>query len=207
MKNALIIFAHPEPKSMNGLLKNKAVEILQAMDYQVRVSDLYAIDFPAAIKKRDYPFYDSDFFDLQIAQVNAQRLNQQPKLIKEEQEKLLWADLVIFQFPLWWYSVPAIMKSYIDHVFSAGFAYAGNFALEGKQYLLSFTTGAPEFLWIKEKKGTIDQVLFHLDVGTFKMLKTEKLNPFIGFGTKRMSDSERNQLCIDYETHLQQQLQ
>jgi NAD(P)H dehydrogenase (quinone) len=43
--------------------------------------------------------------------------------IAAEQEKLLWADTVIFQFPLWWFSMPAIMKGWIDRVYAWGFAY------------------------------------------------------------------------------------
>ncbi len=103
---------------------------------------------------------------------------------------------------MWWYSVPAILKSYIDNVFSVGFAYAGNFALQGKKYLLSFTTGAPKFAWTPEKKGTIDQLLFHLDIGTFQMLRMEKLNPFIAYGTKRLSTIERENLIKSYEEYL-----
>lgn len=40
-----------------------------------------------------------------------------------EQEKLLWADTIIFQFPLWWYTMPAILKGWVDRVFTYRFAY------------------------------------------------------------------------------------
>lgn len=201
MKNILIVFAHPEPKSMNGLLKNKAVEILTNFGYQVKVSDLYAQKFPM-VGKEDFSFFNSDFFDLQQVQAEAQRLSQQPKFIQQEQDKLTWADIVIFQFPLWWYSVPAILKSYIDNVFSVGFAYAGHSALAGKKYMLSFTTGAPEQVWTKEIKGTMDQLLFHLDIGTFQMLKIEKLPPFIGYGSKRLSRIERREMVNAFGNHI-----
>ncbi len=75
MKNILIVFAHPEQSSMNGRLKNKAVETLRKIGHQVKVSDLYALDFPAAVRKSDFPFYQTDFFDLQMAQGEAQQLN------------------------------------------------------------------------------------------------------------------------------------
>lgn len=40
-----------------------------------------------------------------------------------EQEKQLWADIIIFQFPLWWFGMPAILKGWIDRVYAHGFAY------------------------------------------------------------------------------------
>lgn len=196
-----MVFAHPEPKSMNGLLKNRAIKVLTEMGYQVKLSDLYASDFPIG-GKEDFPFCSSDFFDLQQAQAEAQRLNRQPTFVQQEQELLEWADAIIFQFPLWWYSVPAILKSYFDNVFSVGFAYAGRFALEGKKYMLSFTTGAPEMVWTAERKGTIDQVLFHLDVGVFQMLRVMKLPPFVGYGSKRLSQMEREALIDSFGRHI-----
>ncbi|NRB47470.1 MAG: NAD(P)H-dependent oxidoreductase [Saprospiraceae bacterium] len=201
MKNILLVFAHPEPKSMNGLLKSRAMEVLTQMGYQVKVRDLYALDFPIG-GKADFPFYKSDFFDLQLAQAEAERSNRQPAFIKQEQEALEWADAIVFQFPLWWYSVPAILKSYFDHVFSVGFAYAGRFALEGKKYMLSFTTGAPEMAWTTERKGSMDQVLFHLDVGVFQMLRVVKLPPFVGYGSKRLSHPEREALIDSFGRHI-----
>ena len=49
---------------------------------------------------------------------------------KDEQRKLLAADLVILLFPLWWFSMPAIMKGWVDRVWDFGLAYgyqgAGN---------------------------------------------------------------------------------
>ena len=205
MKNILIVFAHPEPKSMNGRLKDRAVAVFTAAGHTVQVSDLYASQFPI-VGKADFPFYDAEFFDLQQAQAAAQKLNQQADFVQHEMDRLEWADLVIFQFPLWWYSVPAILKSYFDNVFSVGFAYAGRSALAGKPYLLSFTTGAPEFAWTTERKGTIDQLLFHLDVGTFSLLGMERLEPFIGYGSKRLSREERDGLVDEFEGFLERVL-
>lgn len=132
--NTLIIFAHPEPKSMNGLLKDKAIQTLEALGRPTQVSDLYAQNFQDAIDPVNFPFYQEDFFDLQLAQQQSQQLKQVPPQIQVEQDKLRWADVVIFQYPLWWYSVPAILKAYIDSVFTVGFAYAGANELAGKSF-------------------------------------------------------------------------
>lgn len=62
-----------------------------------------------------------------------------------EQAALVGADVVVWHFPFYWYSVPALMKKWIDDVLTRGFAYgSGGTALCGKHLLISFTTGAPE---------------------------------------------------------------
>lgn len=63
--------------------------------------------------------------------------------IAAEQQALLNADLIIWQFPFSWYSVPGLMKLWIDRVFLHGFSHGSHGQLAGKKLLLSFTTGAP----------------------------------------------------------------
>ena len=63
--------------------------------------------------------------------------------IKAEQEALLKADTVIFQFPLFWYNMPAILKHWIDKVFEYGFAFGAESKLTGKRVIVSFTIGSP----------------------------------------------------------------
>lgn len=63
--------------------------------------------------------------------------------VKTEQEFLLNADTIIFQYPLFWYNVPSILKEWMDSVFTYGFAFGkGNYQLEGKKIVVSFTTGS-----------------------------------------------------------------
>lgn len=62
--------------------------------------------------------------------------------VKKEQEALLKADIIIFQFPFYWYGVPGILKLWIDEVFTHGFAYGGSGnKLHGKHLLLGVTIG------------------------------------------------------------------
>ena len=65
--------------------------------------------------------------------------------VAAEQAALVEADVIVWHFPFYWYSVPALMKKWIDDVLTHGFAYgSGGTALHGKHLLLSFTTGAPK---------------------------------------------------------------
>ena len=62
--------------------------------------------------------------------------------IKHEQTLLLNHDIIVFQFPLYWYSCPAILKEWQDLVLEHGFAYGENGdKLAGKKLMLAISTG------------------------------------------------------------------
>ena len=64
--------------------------------------------------------------------------------VKREKEKLLRADYIILQFPMFWYNAPALMRQWFESVLEHGFAYGSKGkALEGKKLILSITTGSP----------------------------------------------------------------
>ena len=63
--------------------------------------------------------------------------------IEAEQAALLAADVIVLQFPFSWYSMPGLLKLWLDRVFLHGFSHGSNARLGGKKILFSFTTGAP----------------------------------------------------------------
>ncbi|SFS84311.1 NAD(P)H dehydrogenase (quinone) [Succinivibrio dextrinosolvens] len=64
--------------------------------------------------------------------------------VQTEQKALLDADLIIWQFPMFWYGIPALLKKWLEDVFAHGFAHGSQgTALKGKMLLISLTTGAP----------------------------------------------------------------
>ena len=82
--------------------------------------------------------------------------------VAAEQQKLIEADVIVLQFPFFWYSMPALMKKWVEDVFIHGFSHGstGN-KLHGKKLIVSFTYGAPESMY---KHGglqnyTIDEFL------------------------------------------------
>lgn len=65
--------------------------------------------------------------------------------VAAEQEALSRADLIVWQHPMQWYSVPPLLKLWIDKVLSHGWAYGQNgTALHGKSLLWAVTTGGSE---------------------------------------------------------------
>ena len=97
--------------------------------------------------------------------------------IAAEQAKLVKADVIVWQFPLNWYSVPALLKKWVDDVFAFGFAYDTAYRLEGKKLLLSFTTGAPEESY---QKCPISN-FFYPHRQTANFTKMEFLDPIVSY--------------------------
>ena len=71
--------------------------------------------------------------------------------VEREQKRLQEAEVIVFQFPFWWYGSPSIMHRYVEDVFAHGFAYGSTgTALHGKKLILSFTAGGPHSAYTKE---------------------------------------------------------
>ncbi len=65
--------------------------------------------------------------------------------MEREQELLLAHDRIVFQFPLYWYSSPALLKEWQDVVLTYGWAYgAEGTKLHGREFMLAISTGGPE---------------------------------------------------------------
>src|SRR5215472_11687746 len=106
--NVLLVFAHPEPQSLAASLRDVAVRELKAEGHEVRVSDLYAMRWKSEVGRPDFRSLAPDA-RLKVAAASGEAFAAQALTedVKAEQEKLLWADALILQFPLWWYSMPA----------------------------------------------------------------------------------------------------
>lgn len=81
--------------------------------------------------------------------------------VQAEQEKLLKADVIVWQFPVFWYSMPSLLRRWIEQVYTHGFAYGSTGEkLKGKKLFVSFTLGAPEAAYSREGVGyTIDEII------------------------------------------------
>ncbi|MBS4076671.1 NAD(P)H-dependent oxidoreductase, partial [Ameyamaea chiangmaiensis] len=178
--NVLIVFAHPERHSLNGALLDVAVSELTAQGHDVQVSDLYAMHWKAAVDKDDFPALSSDEpLKVWKASNDGFAANALTEDVKAEQEKLLWADTVILQFPLWWFAMPAILKGWVDRVYASGFAYGvgehseqrwgdryGEGVMAGKRAMLMVTAGGwPEHYSDRGINGPIDDLLFPINHG------------------------------------------
>ncbi len=137
----LIVLAHPDSKSFNAALRDFAADTLTYAGHQVRTSDLYGMKFDPVAHPAQFPSRaDPVHFRLQREQRHAVETGTLSTEVSAEIEKLFWAELVIFQFPLWWGAMPAILKGWLDRVFVSGVVYgSGVEGLSGRKALLSVT--------------------------------------------------------------------
>ncbi|QWW72396.1 NAD(P)H-dependent oxidoreductase [Rhizobium sp. WYJ-E13] len=164
--HALIVLAHPETHSLNGHLKDVAIEELRRLRYTVEVSDLYAAGFDPVEAPRHFTDRVSrDRFDVQSEQRHAFDTGRTAPDVQAEIDKLSRADLLILQFPIWWFAAPAILKGWLDRVFVYGLYSsrrrydAGLF--KGKKAFVSVTAGGPETSFRHDgRNGDIDLVLW-----------------------------------------------
>lgn len=104
----LIIYAHPNTQSLNGHFKKAVIEHLSTSGHEVKVRDLYQLNFNPVLSLDD---------------IAGQHKAQVAEDVKTEQDFISWAECITFIHPIWWTGLPAILKGYIDRVFSYGFAY------------------------------------------------------------------------------------
>lgn len=192
--NIFIVYAHPEPKSLNGQLKDTAVTYLEALGHKVIVSDLYRMNWKATADAYDFQDHNAEEkLSYMKSSDDAFHNGTQTEDISQEQEKLLWADVIIFQFPFWWFGMPAILKGWIDRVYAFGFAYGtgkyggkywgdryGDGTLKGKRAMLSITIGGRERQYQERGiNGNIEDLLFPIHHGMLWYPGISVLPPYI----------------------------
>lgn len=198
-KTILIIHAHPEPTSLTRQLVDVSVEYLTAQGHAVLQSDLYAMGWKATFDEHDFPARANlERLSFGAESAHAHRHGRQTADVAAEQEKVLAADAVIFQFPLWWYGMPAIMKGWIDRVWAAGLAHnykdAGNAyrygegAFVGKRAMLSVAVGGPaEDYAPRGINGPLEHLLFPVTHGSLYFPGFDVLPTFAVYGTGKLT--------------------
>lgn len=208
--NVLIVYAHPEPKSFNGAMKDLAVEALTAAGHEVVVSDLYAMGWNPVTGAHDFTGERSDPTRISIAreQTHAMETGSIAPEIAAEQAKLARADLVIFQFPVWWFGMPAILKGWADRVFARGFAYitgrkydTGMF--RGKLAMIAATTGTSADTYAPDGiDGDILTVLWPIHNGLLRYSGFDVLPPFVAYMPGHVGDDGRTAYLEAYRKRL-----
>ena len=208
--NVLIVYAHPEPKSFNGAMKDVAVQALRGAGHDVVVSDLYAMQFNAVVGAGDFQGdrADPDYLRIAAEQTMAFAMGSLSPDIVAEQEKVKRADLLILQFPIWWFGMPAILKGWADRVFARGFAYiAGrkydSGLMRGKTAMLAVTTGTSADTYAPDGiDGDILSVLWPVHNGLLRYCGFDVLAPSVAYMPGRVEQSVRLAYLEDYRRRL-----
>ena len=199
----LIVYAHPHHCSFNEALKEHAISILNQKQHQVTISDLYENKFKAVANWDDFK-NDSMPPQYSVAQQQAYSDKLLSEDIQQEQAKILNADAIILQFPLWWFSVPAILKGWLDRVLTPGFAYEKDkwFAdglLKPRKVMLASNTQSPSCAYAQGgMHGDIEQYLLPIN-HTLRFAGLTIVKPFIAYGVMSTDDATRQQYLYQYE--------
>ncbi|OLS64735.1 NAD(P)H-dependent oxidoreductase [Pseudomonas putida] len=160
-------------------------------------------------------FLDRAGYDVKTTYIDGGYDNQ------EEVEKILWADVVIYQMPGWWMGAPWTVKQYLDEIFTAGHGslyasdgrtradgskkYGSGGLIHGKQYMLSLTWNAPQEAFDEpgqffEGKG-VDAVYFPFHKAN-EFLGMSRLPTFLATDVMKRPDVPAT--VAAYEAHLAQ---
>ncbi len=208
--NILVVYAHHEPTSLTGTLKNVALSTLSEGGHSVIESDLYASGFQATADKYDFQQLSGKHFNYMLEQrFSAPHLSYSPDLVAEIQ-KVQEAEMIIFYAPVWWFSVPAVLKGWFDRVLAMGVAWDGgkiyeNGLLRGKKAMMVAVAGGPQDYYqpLGKHHATLQQILHPIHHGTFAFCGMDVIEPFLVYSSLNKSPEEYKELLAEHAAYIQ----
>lgn len=197
----LIVHAHPEPRSFCAALKDEAVATCKAAGHTVEVSDLYAMGFNPVASAADFgERKDLDYLVYALEQRHGVESGSLAADIRAEIDKVRDCDLLVLTFPIFWMSMPAMLKGWIDRVFVSGIFYGGRRVYDkggmaGKRALVATTLGGREHMF---GEGSLhgplhgaSGMLRHLLQGSLGYVGMTVLEPFVAYHVPYVSAEAR----------------
>lgn len=132
--NILVINGHPDKKSFSASIFNEIIENLNKEKHKIETLNLAEMKFDPVLR---FGYRERMKEDTEITY---------------SQELIQWADHLIFIYPIWWSSMPSLMKGWIDQVFTPGVAYSSN---RKGIFVLNFITGRQFKKLLKNKTADI----------------------------------------------------
>jgi NAD(P)H dehydrogenase (quinone) len=151
---------------------------------------------------------DPDFLSIAREQTKAFRTGTLAPDIVVEQDKLKRADLLILQFPIWWFGMPAILKGWADRVLARGFAYIAGRKYDtgmfrGKTAMVAVTTGTSADTYAPDGiDGDILSVLWPAHNGLLRYCGFDVIEPFVAYMPGRVEPEVRKAYLEAYHRRL-----
>jgi NAD(P)H dehydrogenase (quinone) len=208
--NVLIVYAHPSgPQAFGAAMLRRSVEELETLGHQVRVSDLYEMGFnpiasEADFKERRFP----NFLQYDREQKYSTEHHTYSDDIAAEIEKLVWCDFLIVQFPIWWFSMPAMLKGWVDRVFVNGLIYGkgkryDTGGLKGRRAMVVATTSAyADMCGPDGMMGDLNVILWPIQNGTLAYAGFQVLPPYMAWSIHYVDDEQRRKYLDEYGARL-----
>ncbi|MBC3246110.1 NAD(P)H-dependent oxidoreductase [Pseudomonas lurida] len=206
----LIVHAHPEPQSFTAALRDQAVATLEGQGHEVKVSDLYAMQWNPVASAADFSSRENpDYLVYALEQRLGVKKQSIAADIQGELDTLLWADLLILNFPIFWFSAPAMLKGWIDRVLVSGVCYGGKRfydqgGLAGKRAMVTVTLGGREHMFGEGAvHGPLEDMLRPILRGTLAYVGYDVLAPFVAWHVPYISTDARQDFLVGYDQRLQ----
>jgi len=179
----LIINSHPDDKSFNYALSERYTSAAKTSGAEIKVIDLYKLDFT--------PFFKG---------IEHENIIEED--IKNAQLLLKWANHIVFFYPIWWATFPALLKSFLERVLVPGFSNENSNSdreflqwhelLSGKTARLIVTMDSPPLFHIIKVK----QPSYHTMKDILKFCGINSIKKTY-FGSVKMSDENQRKLWLD----------
>ena len=209
--NVLLVLAHPERLSFNGAMFDVAQTTLENAGHTVVTSDLYRMGFDPVSSRHNFTsIHNPDYLKLQAEEQLASETDGFADEVEAEIAKVEAADLMIWQFPLWWFGLPAILRGWVDRVFAMGRAYGNGHIYEtgkfkGKRALLSLTTGGPADAYLENGfNGDLNAILRPIQRGILNFTGFSVLQPQLVYGPVRVDDAQRQAWLAQWAQRLRE---
>lgn len=204
-----IVYWHVEEKSFNNAMFKTAENTLLQCGHEVKTSDLNKMNFDPVVSRKSFKTVaDPAVFNPVREAFYAASHNGFADFIESEMKKIEWCELLIFQFPLWWFGMPAMIKGYTEQVFAAGrffdndHMYA-NGLMHGRKAMLSITTGATADAYIQNGfNGDINVILRPIQRGILEFCGFEVLRPQIVYAPTHIMQAQRENELAKYAARL-----
>lgn len=208
--NVLILHAHPEEKSFSSSLKNIAVDHFTSKGDEVVVKDLYKMNFNPVGGRDDFKqINNTDYFNYMKEQMGAFKANTFSDNLQAEIDALVKADFILLNFPLWWSSMPAILKGWFDRVLAFGFAYHPREmkyetgAFRNKKAMCCITTGGSQPQYSAEgEHGDINRLIDHINHNMLYYVGMNVYQPFYAWRAHLSDEATLKGYIEEYKVHL-----
>jgi putative NADPH-quinone reductase len=107
----LVVLAHPNPDSFSHAILDRVVSTLANREHSVSVIDLYGLDYSPALTRAELSAYPTSEPAIDPMVIEHTRLIQE-------------CSTIVFVYPTWWSSMPAILKGWIDRTMLPGIAFS-----------------------------------------------------------------------------------
>lgn len=160
----LTVITHPRTDSLTFEVSKQFIEGLKDAGHETEVLDLYRSGFNPVLWEADEPDW------------KAEHQHYSPE-VEKEIERMKTHDALAFIFPLWWWSMPAMLKGYIDRVWNYGFAYGPN-KLKHQHVLWLSLAGAPIERFEKRKYDKMMTHYFNVGLADYCGIPNSKFELF-----------------------------